>query len=73
VTLDQIYGRFNFVSTGGTESRCKKQSSWTVVIKPGNGLYAPGQATAHADLSTEVGNAYRDFAVSRHVVLKTTK
>lgn len=73
VTLDQIYGRFNFVSSGETVIRCKKESTWTVVVKPGTGLYAPGKATVHADLSTEIGNSYRDFPISRHVVLKAAK
>jgi hypothetical protein len=75
VNLQQTYRRFNFTSQGEATISCAgpRHVPWTVIVQPGNGLYAAGAANVQAEISAQIGNSYRDIEITRNVVLQTAK
>ncbi len=74
VELQQIFRRrFNFTNYGQTTIVCKGHSPWTVTVPPGFGLFFVGPANVTAQLSTQIGNSYRNVGLAGAVVLQSAK
>lgn len=71
--LQQRYRRFNFSNYGQTTVPCRGRTTWTVAVPPALGLFGAGDANVQAEISTQVGTAYRNINITRNVTLQAIK
>jgi hypothetical protein len=73
IDLSQRYRRFNFENYAYSSVNCgqtKRATKWTVAVPPGIGLFGVGKATVTVQLSSSIGNSYRNVTISRSIMLE---